>query len=148
MRQLLKIEDRPGTIMNLTNEGYPDYNATIKDREPKNGFLFKCEMKNCNKKVAVIDIYKENGEIRISSALRSFAIKTEHLEDIIQAFQKKDFNFIHHYLVICNGLDGYCPDCNKIYCDDHWTFYPNHDDGFYDDTKGICIKGHKRIVDD
>lgn len=47
-----------------------------------------------------------------------------------------------------DGLDFYCPDCDKIYYEDHYTLTPVWDGGFYDYTEGECPNKHKRILDD
>jgi hypothetical protein len=47
-----------------------------------------------------------------------------------------------------DGLDFYCPDCDALYCEAHYRCIPRWDDGFYDDTLGVCPEGHERIVDD
>lgn len=46
------------------------------------------------------------------------------------------------------GLDAYCPECDKIYCWEHYDAHEAYDEGFYDFTYGICPKGHKRMIDD
>ncbi|MDO8740937.1 MAG: hypothetical protein Q7J54_05200 [Candidatus Woesearchaeota archaeon] len=144
-RILPEIKNRPSIGVKATNEGHPNYDA-IRNEEPENGFLLKCGV--CDQKAAVVDIYKKYKEMRISSALRSFVIKSKQLEDIIISFKKKDLGFIHQYLINCNGLDGYCPDCKKVYCHDHWQLNSIFDGSFSDYTKGECPKGHKRILDD
>ncbi|MFW9781381.1 MAG: hypothetical protein ACFFFB_03765 [Candidatus Heimdallarchaeota archaeon] len=58
----------------------------------------------------------------------------------IHNFMKK-----HHSL---EGIDGYCPECDKIYCWEHYNAREEYDDGFYDATYGECPKGHKRMIDD
>lgn len=63
-------------------------------------------------------------------------------EDIAGAheFMKK-----HHSY---EGLDAYCPECDKIYCWNHYKLEEEWDEGFYDCTNGECPKGHKRMIDD
>ncbi len=46
------------------------------------------------------------------------------------------------------GLDSYCPDCNAIYCREHYHLHEEFDEGFYDCTRGTCPSGHERMVDD
>lgn len=47
-----------------------------------------------------------------------------------------------------DGLDAYCPDCDKIYCKTHYHVTEEWDDGFYDCSYGTCPEGHRRIIDD
>jgi len=47
----------------------------------------------------------------------------------------------------------YCPDCDAIYCKDHWQIemrFEDDDDlpGWYDAAYGTCPRGHKRMIDD
>jgi hypothetical protein len=46
------------------------------------------------------------------------------------------------------GVDAYCPECDKLYCWEHYDAKEEYDDGFYDCTYGECPKGHKRMIDD
>ncbi|MFX1280585.1 MAG: hypothetical protein ACFFA3_14505 [Promethearchaeota archaeon] len=46
------------------------------------------------------------------------------------------------------GVDAYCPECDNIYCWEHYNAKEEYDDGFYDCTNDECPKGHKRIIDD
>jgi len=47
-----------------------------------------------------------------------------------------------------DGLDAYCPACDKIYCKRHYQVTAEWDAGYYDCSYGICPEGHKRIIDD
>ena len=46
------------------------------------------------------------------------------------------------------GIDAYCPACDRIYCRDHYLMDVEYDDGFYDCTRATCPGGHRRMVDD
>ncbi len=46
------------------------------------------------------------------------------------------------------GLDAYCPECDKIYCWEHYNATEEWEEGFYDCTYGTCPEGHKRMIDD
>lgn len=47
-----------------------------------------------------------------------------------------------------DGLDAYCPECDKIYCKKHYHITEEWDEGFYDCSYGTCPEGHRRIIDD
>lgn len=68
----------------------------------------------------------------------------KHLEQenlsLAHAFMKK------HYKQ--EGLDAYCPTCDKIYCAQHYQTREEYDEGYYDCTYGTCPHGHKRIIHD
>ncbi|HUX99999.1 MAG TPA: hypothetical protein VMV49_10635 [Candidatus Deferrimicrobium sp.] len=60
---------------------------------------------------------------------------------------------VHSYLekntvVFEEGIDAYCPECDKIYCYSHYDTREEWDEGFYDCTYGTCPKGHTRIIHD
>ncbi|MFW9896985.1 MAG: hypothetical protein ACFFD7_14360 [Candidatus Thorarchaeota archaeon] len=63
-------------------------------------------------------------------------------QDLLSAhkFMRKHHSF--------EGMDTYCPECDKIYCWEHYNGWEEYDDGFYDCTYGVCPKGHKRMNDD
>jgi hypothetical protein len=45
----------------------------------------------------------------------------------------------------------YCPECNRCYCSDHWKYwiiYDEEEPSYFDYIKGICPKGHKRMLED
>lgn len=47
----------------------------------------------------------------------------------------------------------YCPNCDAIYCRDHWLMQIEFEDdgglpGWYDLTRGTCPRGHERVLDD
>jgi hypothetical protein len=46
------------------------------------------------------------------------------------------------------GLDAYCPDCDRIYCAQHYRAEDIFDDTFYDYTTGTCPNGHRRMIGD
>lgn len=46
------------------------------------------------------------------------------------------------------GIDAFCPDCDKIYCRGHYRVEEEWDEGFYDDSWGTCPQGHRRLIDD
>ncbi len=66
-------------------------------------------------------------------------LNREALSDLHE-FMKK-----HHAY---EGLDAYCPECDRIYCWEHYNAREEFDDGFYDCTYGTCPNGHKRMIDD
>lgn len=45
------------------------------------------------------------------------------------------------------GIDAYCPKCDKTYCWDHYFAMEEYDKGFYDCTYGTCPLGHRRVID-
>jgi hypothetical protein len=55
---------------------------------------------------------------------------------------------LQDYVTMEEGIDAYCPDCDKIYCWEHYNPVEEFDDGFYDDTMGTCPEGHTRMIDD
>ena len=55
---------------------------------------------------------------------------------------------VKSYRALEDGIDGYCPDCDKIYCRNHYAVQETFDEGFYDCAYGTCPEGHRRIIDD
>ena len=71
--------------------------------------------------------------------------------DLFSILQKKDLLGVHNFMKKYHsyeGVDAYCPECNKIYCWEHYNAREEFDDGFYDCTYGECPNGHRRMIDD
>ncbi|MFX1418132.1 MAG: hypothetical protein ACFE9N_04335 [Promethearchaeota archaeon] len=80
---------------------------------------------------------------------RSLNIKLTY--ELFEILLKRNLLGIHNFMKKYHGyegLDAYCPECNKIYCWEHYDAREEYDDGFYDCTYGICPNGHKRMIDD
>ncbi|MFC1885898.1 hypothetical protein ACFLZM_02440, partial [Thermodesulfobacteriota bacterium] len=53
------------------------------------------------------------------------------------------------YVTMEEGIDAYCPECDRIYCRSHYNPGEKWEDGWwYDCTYGTCPEGHKRIIHD
>ncbi|MFX1304573.1 MAG: hypothetical protein ACFE9X_14550 [Promethearchaeota archaeon] len=71
--------------------------------------------------------------------------------DLFKILQRKDLLGVHNFMKKYHsyeGVDAYCPECDKIYCWEHYNAKEEYDDGFYDCTYGECPNGHKRMIDD
>ncbi|MFW9899278.1 MAG: hypothetical protein ACFFDO_08475 [Candidatus Thorarchaeota archaeon] len=72
-------------------------------------------------------------------------------EKLFKILKKEDLSMVHDFMKKYHdyeGLDAYCPNCDKIYCWEHYDAEEVFDDGFYDCTYGTCPNGHKRMIDD
>jgi len=72
-------------------------------------------------------------------------------DELFKILTKKDLLAVHNFMEKYHsyeGLDAYCPKCDKIYCWEHYNAWEEFDDGFYDCTYGECPNGHKRMIDD
>jgi len=70
---------------------------------------------------------------------------------LFKILQKKDLLGVHNFMKKYHsfeGVDAYCPECDKIYCWEHYNAREEYNDGFYDCTYGECPKSHKRMIDD
>jgi len=81
------------------------------------------------------------------------AIRLTAAEKIFTWLDQEDIAHIHSFLkdttiVFEEGLDAYCPKCDKIYCEDHYTIREEWDEGFYDCTYGTCPENHTRMIHD
>ncbi|MBO2449137.1 hypothetical protein J4573_18680 [Actinomadura barringtoniae] len=41
-----------------------------------------------------------------------------------------------------------CRECGDVYCWTDWKPSVTFDDGFYDETRGTCPRGHRQTIDD
>lgn len=105
----------------------------------------------CGLKTTYISIRK-NGLV-VSSPLRSFGVTVpaKKIAEFELQIKNNDLVNLHKFLVgqKYDGLDFYCPDCDKIYCENHYILKPVWDFAdFYDYTEGECPDKHRRILDD
>jgi hypothetical protein len=83
----------------------------------------------------ITDLFRKNEPERFSDA----AVEGEHGE------------MLHDYLPkfnISDGLDSWCPSCERVYCSIDFHVKAVFDDGMYDASWGTCPKGHERRLDD
>jgi len=73
-------------------------------------------------------------------------------EKALGLLEKGDLAALHSYMeeaqALEDGIDAYCPQCDAIFCWQHYNAYETYDEGFYDCTYGTCPQGHRRIIDD
>ncbi len=75
----------------------------------------------------------------------------KHADRIFRLLRCHDFAGVHRHmrrLGAEQGMDAYCPKCDKVYCHGHYYLKEIWEEGFYDCTLGTCPQGHRRIVDD
>ena len=74
------------------------------------------------------------------------------LKTIAGMLDKGDIKNLHHYvkkfMPLEDGLDFFCPGCDKIYCRTHHRVREKFDQGFYDYATGTCPNGHERTIAD
>ena len=79
------------------------------------------------------------------------SLRIELANVLFKILEKNDFLGIHNFMKKYHspeGVDAYCPECDKLYCWEHYNAKEEYDDGFYDCTYGECPKGHRRMIDD
>lgn len=72
-------------------------------------------------------------------------------ETLFEILRANNLSGVHEFMKKYHGyegLDAYCPECDKIYCWEHYNATEEWEEGFYDCTYGTCPKGHKRMIDD
>lgn len=52
------------------------------------------------------------------------------------------------YAIDLEYVPFWCPRCNHSYCARHWETWDLFDDGFFDEKRGRCPKGHERKLID
>ncbi|MHC1590612.1 MAG: hypothetical protein ACXQS8_00835 [Candidatus Helarchaeales archaeon] len=109
----------------------------------------------CGKSAVMISVEVDrNGKkdgILYEGLTHSRKIDLKHQSMIFNLLDKQDLAGLHEYFkehLIYEGVDAYCPECDKIYCRDHYVVQDFFDEGFYDYSMGTCPEGHSRIVDD
>lgn len=67
---------------------------------------------------------------------------------LLEAYKLATLHEFFKKHIVYEGIDAYCPECDKIYCYEHYNPREVYDEGFYDCTYGTCPEGHERIIDD
>lgn len=52
------------------------------------------------------------------------------------------------YAIDAEFVPFWCPRCPASYCSKHWETWDLFDDGFFDEKRGRCPKGHERRLID
>lgn len=64
----------------------------------------------------------------------------------------EDESALHLYGLDHTKAPFYCPDCDAVYCANHWRMQMEFENdplpGWYDCTWGTCPQDHRRMVDD
>lgn len=79
------------------------------------------------------------------------SLKVDLANILFKILEEDDLLGIHNFMKkyhSLEGVDAYCPECDKLYCWEHYDAKEEYDDGFYDCTYGECPKGHRRMIDD
>jgi len=86
-----------------------------------------------------------------SGITHSRSLRKELANTLFEILDNEDLSGVHQFMLkyhSLEGLDAYCPECDKIYCWEHYNAREEYDDGFYDCTCGECPNGHRRMIDD
>lgn len=129
-----------------SNMGHPDREGM--EQTPATQKLL-CSL--CGQEAVRLHLPEGKERLVVASALRRFSIARGRGDPAVaSALDGNGLNPLHQLLEDerYDGLDFYCPECDQLFCEDHWDLEPYFDEGFYDFTEGTCPKGHKRIVDD
>jgi len=107
----------------------------------KNIFSFRCGA--CRKNALTVTL--SNGKAIVQSPLKESTFhSSKKIPRIRKALNERNLVALDSLL----ELDNYCPECDKVYCDDHIKYNLNIDStGWYDDADVSCPKGHTRVVD-
>ena len=119
--------------------------------------IFTCAV--CGRVATHLELFVASGSDRITSGesggfLRAseFLGETEmvvsageigRLQTLIEQKRAREMHEIYLKYAPC-----FCLQCQKHYCEIHWTTSIVFDDGYYDCTDGVCPEGHEQMVDD
>ncbi len=107
----------------------------------------------CGEKAVTLTLNDTGGSVHIAG-LRGYTIAFEgKYEKLRGAIAAQDLRAMHTILWDNHdeGLDFYCPECDKMYCRNHWRLEVAFDPewpSWYEDTHGTCPQGHRRLMDD
>jgi hypothetical protein len=95
--------------------------------------------------------YTQGTAIIYEGITKSTSLHINTAPEILALLKQKKVKELHKFLIqnlAFEGMDAYCPECDKVYCRNHYVTEEEWDDGFYDCTYGTCQNGHRRMIDD
>lgn len=96
--------------------------------------------------------YTDEHGVVISGLVNTRLADIRHAKTIDRLLNANRIAALHRFLIrkkiADQGIDAYCPECDRIYCGKHYTTSVSFDDGFYDCTDAVCPQGHSRTIDD
>jgi hypothetical protein len=95
--------------------------------------------------------FDEHESLVYTGITHSRSLRKDLASELFEILKNENLLEVHQFMQKYHsqeGLDAYCPKCDKIYCWEHFKAREEYDDGFYDCTYGECPNGHRRMIDD
>jgi len=95
--------------------------------------------------------FDEQESLIYTGITHSRSLRKNLANELFEILKDENLLEVHQFMLKYHsqeGLDAYCPQCDKIYCWEHYKAREEYDDGFYDCTCGECPNGHRRMIDD
>lgn len=112
---------------------------------------FECD--ECGKECGHIQLFGSaaSAQVQRASFTSQLAVGVGEDEfDLVRlAIETQDAGFLHS--IDLEYVPFYCPQCEACYCGDHWITMEVFDDDvpyWHDSTRGVCPKGHQRMLED
>jgi len=104
-----------------------------------------------NFRIGITDLFTKEG-LLYTGITHQTSLNLKYANKVFSLLEDDNIAELHNFLesssILEEGLDAYCPKCDKVYCWEHFNAYEEYDDGFYDCTYAECPEGHKRMIDD
>jgi hypothetical protein len=82
--------------------------------------------------------------LEVRSGLGSVTVFEFDLDSTLAALAAGDGRTLH--AIDVEIVPFWCPRCGTSYCAEHWTTWDLFDEGFFDQKRGRCPKGHERML--
>lgn len=95
--------------------------------------------------------YTQGRAVIYEGISKSTSLHINTAPEILALLKQQKIKELHRFMIqnlAFEGMDAYCPECDKIYCRNHYITEEEWDEGFYDCTFGTCPNGHRRLIDD
>lgn len=127
--------------------------ARLIEIESEHRFVLRCSI--CGKEAIVFKEeqppYGDEIALVYKGIVKSTSLNLNLKPKIRELLEVSNLSRLHELLrekMDYEGMDAYCPECDKIYCYVHFNPEEVWDEGFYDCTYGTCPNGHRRMIDD
>lgn len=105
---------------------------------------FRCVLDGSVAGTVGIEVEGERGPLVIRSPWGRVLFYLYPQQPVEDALTMRDAGVLH--FLHPEFAPFWCPQCEAAYCGAHWISWEVEDEGFHDETRGSCPRGHERVL--